>query len=397
EMDTYLDIFMRNFHTRVALERANAAMQPASEQQQQQQPASLSQLSLGSHRRGAEPRGRRTSRGRRHAPFSTSPLDPLSAEQILRDRLQSPMSGIPNPRSLQASRLNLPAIHSAAAASSSLGARDRLRTLRRNSTLSSSATAVSTNDMDFAMPLGLRSRSRETLWSRQPQRQQDLHELVHKIPSAIMQRHPPPVLSPTPECSFLRPGVRFRGHQTIQQRSLTTHTRLQRWDVFVTLDRVDLARGKVEGTMVGLNMPARVSNVTTYWEGEILDFKTCGLCTGKWSSDSNTDRQFWQNFKGLKRLRTLKSRDALESISPDIIADIQQDYILMRWKEHFFVNVSSTDHDLSISGFYYICMRRSDGVITGFYRDMRSKPYQKLKLRPEASKSGLTFPTYSMC
>ncbi|RKP35198.1 vacuolar import/degradation protein Vid24, partial [Dimargaris cristalligena] len=76
---------------------------------------------------------------------------------------------------------------------------------------------------------------------------------------------------------------------------------------------------------------------------------------------------------------------------------IQQEYILMRWKERFFVDEAdyqhhrdrsllqsqesgSSHHGLTISGFYYICMSRVDGSIQGFYCDAFSCPYQKLEL-----------------
>jgi hypothetical protein len=35
---------------------------------------------------------------------------------------------------------------------------------------------------------------------------------------------------------------------------------------------------------------------------------------------------------------------------------------------------------LTISGFYYVCLRRSDGRLEGLYYDPQSSPYQCLKL-----------------
>lgn len=46
---------------------------------------------------------------------------------------------------------------------------------------------------------------------------------------------------------------------------------------------------------------------------------------------------------------------------------------------------------LSISGFYYISMRRSDGHIEGLYYDPSSPPFQHLALTPEGKRH---FPTY---
>ena len=78
----------------------------------------------------------------------------------------------------------------------------------------------------------------------------------------------------------------------------------------------------------------------------------------------------------------------------------------MRWKERCFVSTSSerARHTaragdevmevaedgcgLTISGFYYVCLRRSDGGIEGLYYDPQSSPYQHLKLTPAAGRGG---------
>jgi hypothetical protein len=42
--------------------------------------------------------------------------------------------------------------------------------------------------------------------------------------------------------------------------------------------------------------------------------------------------------------------------------------------------VESDGCGLTISGFYYVSMRREDGVIEGLYCDPQSSPYQYLRL-----------------
>lgn len=49
-------------------------------------------------------------------------------------------------------------------------------------------------------------------------------------------------------------------------------------------------------------------------------------------------------------------------------------------------------YGLTISGFYYICMRRSDGFIEGLYCDPVSSPYQYLKL--ERRRDGWVWPAW---
>src|ERR1043166_8578407 len=40
-------------------------------------------------------------------------------------------------------------------------------------------------------------------------------------------------------------------------------------------------------------------------------------------------------------------------------------YIFFIFIEHYFVNVTAQESGLTIAGFYYICIRRSDGAIEG--------------------------------
>ncbi|KAK6427968.1 hypothetical protein LTR95_015893 [Oleoguttula sp. CCFEE 5521] len=81
-------------------------------------------------------------------------------------------------------------------------------------------------------------------------------------------------------------------------------------------------------------------------------------------------------------------------LSPNKINDLSRDYIHMRWKERYFIHPrdgpSCSDealgdrdrgHGLTISGFYYVSLRRSDGKVEGLYFDPRSRPYQVIRLQ----------------
>ena len=82
------------------------------------------------------------------------------------------------------------------------------------------------------------------------------------------------------------------------------------------------------------------------------------------------------------------------------LRQLNEEYIFMRWKERCFVHSrhdccksSSSDrlgdqdrgHGLTISGFYYVSLRRSDGEVEGLYFDPSSTPYQLLRLKGKAA------------
>ena len=58
--------------------------------------------------------------------------------------------------------------------------------------------------------------------------------------------------------------------------------------------------------------------------------------------------------------------------------------------EKCFITPSDQRLGLTISGFYYISLRRSDGFVEGLYYDPASTPYQHLVLYPLYR----SFPTY---
>ena len=59
--------------------------------------------------------------------------------------------------------------------------------------------------------------------------------------------------------------------------------------------------------------------------------------------------------------------------------------------EKHFVTPSEAESSLTISGFYYVSLRRSDGHVEGLYYDPHSTPYQHLSLKPAKRH----FPAYS--
>ncbi|KAL1922375.1 uncharacterized protein VTP21DRAFT_9914 [Calcarisporiella thermophila] len=193
--------------------------------------------------------------------------------------------------------------------------------------------------------------------------------------------------------SYLLPGRVFTGTQ-----HLTEHVRgssaahREDWEVRVTIYSVDFHKGRVEGLMEATNVPYISGPVITYWEGEIVDMKNYTLWTKKWHADAETDLLHWRKFEPFRGLGELTVRRIAYS-SPRFLRHILQGYVLMRWKEQFFINAPSMSQ-LTIAGWYYLSMRRSDGTIEGIYHDHNSSPYQHLKLKPVVESCGVSFPHY---
>ncbi|KAH0551193.1 hypothetical protein GP486_007480, partial [Trichoglossum hirsutum] len=167
-----------------------------------------------------------------------------------------------------------------------------------------------------------------------------------------------------------------------------------RWPVKVTIHSIDYSTMQLSGTMEAFNVPdwqseTGKSSIITYLEGEIIDFRTHSLETKNFPCTAEVDGTYWRKlgpFAGLddsELVKTLISKKWLTE-------QLSKNWILMRWKEKCFITPSSHRSGLTISGFYYLSLRRSDGFIEGFYYDPTSSPYQQLTLKPGKR----MFPTY---
>ena len=157
--------------------------------------------------------------------------------------------------------------------------------------------------------------------------------------------------------------------------------------------------------------------IITYLEGEIIDFRTHTLQTTSYTSTITDDALYWQKLEPFSYYEPETLMQLLTSKM--FLEKLMGEYVLMRWKEKCFIKggtgggVSTRDHDsgmeggdedgedgvgvgmgggglLTIGGFYFVSMRRSDGAIRGFYYDPKSTPYQELVLKPRKR----VFPTY---
>ncbi|KAJ4993819.1 hypothetical protein SVAN01_00873 [Stagonosporopsis vannaccii] len=245
-----------------------------------------------------------------------------------------------------------------------------------------------------------------------------------------------------------------------------------RWPVKVTIHAVDWSEMSLSATMEAYNVPShphqhslsnpdpsaaqytRTSSITTYLEGEILDFNTHTLLTESFKSNAANDALYWRK---LPPFRDMEDEDVVQALtSRRWWESLNQEWVLMRWKERCFVkslrsssklssqspapgppvdgfvsaesapDAMTQDGDreyyvydshtfarhavpsneihelgpqfvdaehaafddsgcgLTISGFYYVCLRRSDGRIEGLYYDPMSSPYQCLMLESQA-------------
>ncbi|CAG8644595.1 16421_t:CDS:2, partial [Acaulospora morrowiae] len=189
-----------------------------------------------------------------------------------------------------------------------------------------------------------------------------------------------------PESSFLRAGMTFKGTQNLMNTQPSQSN--EEWEVKVTVHYVNYKTGTVIGLMEALNVPSSSNTVVTYWEGEMIDFVNHSLWTDKWNSTPEIDLQHWKKFDAFRHMDV---RSILRGTSREWFQEACQKYIFMRWKEHYFVNVTAQESGLTIAGFYYICIRRSDGAIEGYYFDPVSTPYQKLTLKPLLEGNGVSF------
>lgn len=205
------------------------------------------------------------------------------------------------------------------------------------------------------------------------------------------------------------------------------------------------------------------TSITTYLEGEIIDFKTHSLETFNFPSNIKDDAHNWRKLEPFCQL----SNDQLVKslVSRKFMKGLADNWVFMRWKgkilcpfqvtpiivlihalrflfhylpvpfqlgQLFFPHpppqlrlffrkywtiikgilfcrayssrvfslraekcfiTPQTSPDvgvLTIGGFYFLSLRRSDGQVQGFYYDPMSQPFQELNLKPRER----LFPTY---
>ncbi|OZJ03440.1 hypothetical protein BZG36_03190 [Bifiguratus adelaidae] len=145
-----------------------------------------------------------------------------------------------------------------------------------------------------------------------------------------------------------------------------------------------------EGPFVGPDQPLDRSDddfVLRSWRG-IGE----ALSEDQWDYTGDMQDDDQQNFDDRLRKGEL---GVLKAARENQFSDwLKRNYILMRWKEKCFVNVSAQESGLTIAGFYYVCLRLRDGALEGYYYDPQSTPYQRLQLKPQVDGNGYSFASY---
>lgn len=111
----------------------------------------------------------------------------------------------------------------------------------------------------------------------------------------------------------------------------------EHWPVKVTFQSVNYNTMTLSGTMEAFDVPdksspTRESTITTYLEGEIIDFNRHTLETKSYKADARTDAMYW--FR-LPPLRDLKDEDAMiRALTSQtwLREELMKNWILMRWK-----------------------------------------------------------------
>lgn len=113
----------------------------------------------------------------------------------------------------------------------------------------------------------------------------------------------------------------------------------ERWPVKVKIHSVDYECMTLAGTMEAFNVPdknsvTQVSSITTFLEGEIIDFNMHTLETKTYRTDENTDSIYWRMLEPFKRLTDDEMVRGLVS-KKWMREQLWEKYILMRWKGVF--------------------------------------------------------------
>ncbi|GAX79125.1 hypothetical protein CEUSTIGMA_g6565.t1 [Chlamydomonas eustigma] len=197
--------------------------------------------------------------------------------------------------------------------------------------------------------------------------------------------------APGPQsCSYLSAGQSFSGIQRLS--TSTSSTRPEDWRLVVRIQGIDLSKGYVCGVMEATNIPQAASTVVTFWEGEVVDNMHHTFFTQKWGATRDIDLKHWRKFQeGFSEMNSevvrCAGRSTQLSTSP---------FVFMRWKEILFASHES--FGLTIAGFYYVCLDRRSGSISGYYFDPNSAPFQYISLEPVTSPNGgMSFGAYALC
>ena len=172
-----------------------------------------------------------------------------------------------------------------------------------------------------------------------------------------------------PSATF-QPYSKFKGTQQSDR---------QIYNVEVTILTVDIEQCSMSGYLQICGLTPDHPTLTTFFTGEIIggpdqkySFRTKDA---SWGASDKTDLTHWARFPAWRPL-SLHAKRNINFVYPMNHENWwQQEYIFMRWKEHFLV----PDYKLksiqgaSFEGFYYICFNQIEGRVSGIYFHSKSE------------------------
>ncbi|KAF2403627.1 hypothetical protein EJ06DRAFT_519375 [Trichodelitschia bisporula] len=127
----------------------------------------------------------------------------------------------------------------------------------------------------------------------------------------------------------------------------------EQWPVTVTIHSVDYERMTLAATMKAYEVPTHPQptcssiggpvgedarekkSITTYLEGELIDFRTHTLLTESFKSSPANDATYWRK---LEPFKDMSDKELLRRLlSAEYLRKLGEEYVLMRWKERCFV------------------------------------------------------------
>lgn len=110
----------------------------------------------------------------------------------------------------------------------------------------------------------------------------------------------------------------------------------EEWPVKVTIHSVDYNSMTLSGTMEAFNVPdksspTQESSITTFLEGEIIDFNTYTLETKTFKAGPRVDGTYWRKLEPFKKLTDNEIVRSLVS-KKWFTEELLKNWILMRWK-----------------------------------------------------------------
>nr|CDS18426.1 Vacuolar import degradation protein Vid24 [Echinococcus granulosus] len=178
----------------------------------------------------------------------------------------------------------------------------------------------------------------------------------------------------TVNTSCIHPGAHFVGSQI---------SRCKKHAVDVSFLTVDLAAK----TLCGFLKVDKANNdsetfenggdgkaVTSFFNGEIIS-RLFPFITGKWGASVETDTNHWNELNVMARFPNYY-RDNFDYSQLENF-----DHVYMRWKEKFILpDPNRTSGKKPSTGFYYICLQKSTGELTGYFHNKTERRVHRIYL-----------------